>query len=61
MASLFNDALDGLTFKSLQDVDEYHESLSILEAENGWLRAAENNYFSPREGGYEEGLLALPF
>ena len=48
MASLFDYALDGPTFKSLQEVDEYHDSLSILEAENGWLRAAENNYSSAR-------------
>lgn len=34
--------------------EEWHlvQSAQEMDAEAGWLRAAENNYFTPEEGGY---------
>ncbi|MFE2934842.1 hypothetical protein [Streptomyces sp. NPDC059278] len=42
-ASLFIPELDGDTFASRRDLADYHDYLSEAEAENGWLRVAENN------------------
>lgn len=40
---LFRLELDGETFASRRDVDEYHWAKAEIDAENGWLRAAETN------------------
>lgn len=50
--ALFVDELDGLTFRSREELSDYRDSQKEIDAENGWLRMAENNYFTPQEGGY---------
>lgn len=55
-ASLFIFELDGLTAETREQAyewqREYEQYLDESAAEGAWLRAAENNYFSPEEGGY---------
>ncbi len=56
LPELFIPELDGLTAPTAEEAREWEsweqQSRAEAYAESGWLRAAENNYFSPEEGGY---------
>lgn len=56
LPELFTEELDGITAPTAAQAYEWQQQMEEARAEtyaeNAWLRAAENNYFTPEEGGY---------